>query len=306
MAGCWRLAGSSPTCGNTASAELYDPSSGTWATTGTMISIHISYADPATLLLDGRVLVAGGGVDGRAAEVYDPSTGSWAATGDMVITVTASPRATLLLDGRVLVTGVTSVGEPFASAAQLYDPANGSWSLTGTPIEPRFAYLATRLNDGKVLVAGGAVGGVVQLTSAELYDPISGSWTATGRLVNPHADGHTATLLPDGKVLVAGGYDSLTGADLVETMTSAELYDPRTESWTATGSLNWGHGFETAILLPNGEVLVVGDTYVPGVSDPPTVVEWTTQASGRGALPRAPSRSVSFPRQRYCSTPECW
>ena len=186
--------GSSPAGGNTASAELYDPSSGTWATTG-----------PATLLLDGRVLVAGGGVDGRAAEVYDPSTGSWAATGDMVITVTASPRATLLLDGRVLVTGVTSVGEPFASAAQLYDPANGSWSLTGTPIEPRFAYSATRLNDGKVLVAGAAVGGVGQLTSAELYDPISGSWTATGRLVNPHADGHTATLLPDGKVLVAGG-----------------------------------------------------------------------------------------------------
>jgi hypothetical protein len=254
------------------SAELYDPATGTWSATANMITIH--YGETATLLLDGRVLVAGGGGDGRAAEVYDPSTGSWAATGDMVITVSASPRAALLLDGRVLVTGVTSVaGEPVASTAQLFDPTSGSWSVTGTPIEPRYAYSATRLTDGKILVAGGAAGSGAQLTSAELYDPSTGSWTVTGSMNDAHADGHLGVLLDDGRVLVAGGYNSL-GPDPRDRPTSAELYDPSTGSWTATGSMIGAHGFQTATLLPNGTVLVGGDSsYVPGVADPPATVE---------------------------------
>ena len=43
--------------------------------------------------------------------------------------------------------------------------------------------------------------------------------------------GHTATLLPNGQVLVAAGFG------LAGVVTSAELYDPRTATWTATGSL---------------------------------------------------------------------
>ncbi len=62
-----------------------------------------------------------------------------------------------------------------------------------------------------------------------------------------------ATLLPNGKVLVAGGFNS-TGNPL----TSAELYDPASGSWTATGSLNTARVAHTATLLPNGKVLVAG------------------------------------------------
>ena len=67
----------------------------------------------------------------------------------------------------------------------------------------------------------------------------------------PHATDHTATLLPIGKVLVAGGSN---GSDL----SSAELYDPASGTWTATGSLGTARSFHTATLLPNGKVLVAG------------------------------------------------
>ena len=67
----------------------------------------------------------------------------------------------------------------------------------------------------------------------------------------PHVS-HTATLLPSGKVLVAGGSNS--GCNL----SSAELYDPATGTWSSTGSLVTARVGHTATLLPTGKVLVAG------------------------------------------------
>ena len=113
------------------------------------------------------------------------------------------------------------------SSAELYDPATGSWSSTGSLNRTRI-HTATLLPTGKVLVAGGIA--TVNLSSAELYDPLreAGAAPAASR---PHAAIHTATLLPSGKVLVAGGLGN--GTDL----SSTELYDPATGSWSSTGSL---------------------------------------------------------------------
>ena len=61
---------------------------------------------------------------------------------------------------------------------------------------------------------------------------------------------HTATLLPNGKVLVAGGVDGV--------LSSAELYDPASGTWSATGSMGTARDYHTATLLPNGQVLVAG------------------------------------------------
>jgi hypothetical protein len=63
---------------------------------------------------------------------------------------------------------------------------------------------------------------------------------------------HTATLLPNGTVLVAGGYSSSS------TLSSAEIYNPATGTWTATASMATARYAHTVTLLPNGSVLVAG------------------------------------------------
>ena len=68
----------------------------------------------------------------------------------------------------------------------------------------------------------------------------------------PDADLHTATLLLSGKVLVAGGSNG------VDSLSSAELYDPATGIWSNTGSLHSARESHTATLLPSGKVLVAG------------------------------------------------
>src|SRR5262249_50334221 len=102
------------------------------------------------------------------------------------------------------------------------------WSYTGSLNTPRYGHTATLLTDGKVLVAGSTDDG-----TAELYDPSTGKWNATGRLNVPRW-ANPATLLPDGKVLIVGGNDG-NGGEFV--LRSAELYDPKNERWSVTGSL---------------------------------------------------------------------
>jgi N-acetylneuraminic acid mutarotase len=106
-----------------------------------------------------------------------------------------------------------------------------------------------------VLVAGG--GNTTILPSAELYNQTTGKWTATGSMITARTD-HTATLLANGEVLVAGGLSN-GGSPIGTSCTStAELYNPSTGQWAATGSMTITRGNHTATLLPNGKVLVAG------------------------------------------------
>ena len=209
----------------------------------------------ATLLTDGRVLVAGGaaGVGGerplKSAELYDPATGSWSEAASLN-TARDSNTATLLPDGMVLVAAGRQSGI-YLTSAELYDPATDIWLLTGSLDTGRVFHTATLLTNGMVLVVGG-IQGDIYLASAELYDPATGSWSDTGSL-SAAREFHTATLLTNGKVLVAGG----RGSNIVE-LASAELYDPNTGTWSATGNLKTARYDHTATLLSDGMVLVAG------------------------------------------------
>ena len=156
--------------------------------------------------------------------------------------------AALLLDGRVLIAGGGLV------TAQLYDPVSGTWTATGNMVEVRGEATITVLPDGRVLVAGGQSFGV---GTAELYDPNTGTWTATGSMAEGRID-HTAVLLPDGRVLVTGGYTYDSTGNNGTALSSAELYDPDTGEWTATGSMAEARAGLAATLLSDGTVLVTG------------------------------------------------
>ena len=113
-------------------AEIYDRSSSSWSSAGTMASSRDLHT--ATLLQDGRVLVAGSG--NKSTEIYDPSTDSWSAAADL-LELRKVHTATLLPDGRVLVVG-GSGGQPSGLplsrrrppryAAEVYDPLADTWT----------------------------------------------------------------------------------------------------------------------------------------------------------------------------------
>ncbi len=138
------------------------------------------------------------------------------------------------------------------SSAELYDPLTGAWSATGSLSAPRNLASAVLLANGKVLITGGLSGNSTLLNTAEAYDPATGTWSATGSFSNARVF-HTATLLASGKVMIVGGNNNL---NMGLTLRSAELYDPATGTWSATGNLITTRQTHTATLLQNDKVLI--------------------------------------------------
>ncbi|MBK9518346.1 MAG: hypothetical protein IPO09_13560 [Anaeromyxobacter sp.] len=269
-AGAWHADGSADIL---ASAELYDPVTGVWtpaASMGTARGWH-----SATLLQDGRVLVAGGvgaQLPGRytdltSAELYDPATNRWEETGSM-----AWPRdgeAVLLPDGQVLVAGACLDDGTVLAVSERYDPVSGTWSDAGALPAAQYSMPMVLLGPaGPVLLAGGissrcTTWETAGLTSrAHLYDLTTRTWRATAPLPVSISD-HTLTLLWSGEVLLTSGGRGRTQ----NPGGPALLFDPAQETWRPTGPMAWTHHVAEARVLPSGRVLVAAGNWVDDEGD---------------------------------------
>ena len=236
-----------------------------WVETGAMLEPRIEHT--ATLLRDGRVLVAGGmdqdGVILASAEIYDPATAIWAPTAPMNWT-RYGHDALLLADGSVLVAGGSapvSSGGSSAVVGEIWDPATGRWTETGPPVYGRATALAS-LHDGRVLVVGGTAPGV----ASGVFDPEHGTWTETGPVIVWRYN-HALVALRDGSVLLAGG-DHRDGMSEVP-VTTLEVFDPGTGTWTAAADMAEGLDVRGGgILLPGGEVLIATSDWQVHLYDP--------------------------------------
>lgn len=265
-------------------ADLYNPATGAFgcsglgginSTTGYCQSTltDARFLDTATLLADGRVLIAGGN-DGNivnTAEIFDPSSGTFGCsslgganpkTGFCNNTMTVSRQnhtATLIASGPnkgdVLIAGGLDGAGVVLQTAELFNPANGIFTCSNgsTPgsagcapsmSNARYLHTATLLNPiyvkgtyrGDVLITGGEDANGNVLGTAEVYNPIAKAFKAVGAMTTSRAL-HSATLIASGThkgwVLIAGGIDN-SGKSL----NSAELFNPKTGTFVAVGAMN--------------------------------------------------------------------
>jgi len=256
----------------------------------------------ATLLADGRLLLAGGvtSIGGSAAaDLFDPVTSAWTPAAPMGV-VRSSHTATRLPDGRVLVTGGSTVSTSASqgyvnnASAEIYDPVANTWTATPPMSVARSHHTATLLGDGTVLVVGGENASYLVEASAEIYDPVANAWTAPRALPLAARSQHTATLLADGKVLVAGGFDIVAG--VLTPLASAEVYDPALHTtttvdgngigtvvvtghdFTATTPLAFARDGHSATRLADGRVVVAGGGSTQTEIYDPAAASWTTQS----------------------------
>lgn len=245
----------------TASAEIYNPTNGTWALTGSMAHGRGEFV--AAVLPSGKVLVAGGctgySVNGcvgvtATAEIYNPATGTWSSAGSMKAARMAM-TATLLPNGKVLISGGQTAANDALGSSELYSPSTGTFALTGRLVTPRSGHTATLLANGLVLMAGGENVNGVSMLKAELYNPATGRFAATGNMPSNRQE-HTATLLSNGNVLVSGGNQVTTAGTTV--LASCAIYNPAAGTWTAASSLQNARVDHSATLLVSGKVLAAG------------------------------------------------
>jgi hypothetical protein len=207
--------------------------------------------------------------------------------------------------GFVLLAGGQGNGQFALASAELFDPSKNAFAAASSMKDAREDHTATVLPGGKILVAGGEGATGQALSSAELYDPISGKFSAVAAKMDSARAEHTATLISgcncaaDGKILIAGGR-SATGS-LGATLRSAELYDPATGKFTATGAMKATRARHSATLIASGplagNVLISGGTSDESGGDVATA-ELYDPASGQFAS----TGRMSTPRENHSAT----
>lgn len=192
----------------TMTAELYDPTTNIWSVVANTLAAR--YGHTATLLPNGKVLLAGGthyftgtSTTIPSAEIYDPSANTWSATGSMSVQREFHTE-TVLANGTVLVTGGTTDGANALSSTETYNPVANSWSPAASMSTARLFHTATMLTNGTVIVVGGRDANVYGgFASTEIYNPTTGTWAPAASMSTARAE-QTATLLQNNILLVTG------------------------------------------------------------------------------------------------------
>lgn len=252
------------------SAEIFDHVTGTFRNAiGSMAEGRDSHT--ATRLKDGKVLIAGGGMDWwgstGTAELFDPATETFSAVGKM-ISMRSAHTATLLNDGKVLIAGgVDWNAFIMVAAAEIYDPATGTFTVTGSMVEPRWWHTATVLADGRVLFTGGTVRNTGYYDydtrgrdSVEIYDPATGTFSLAGTMGGKHEE-HAVAVLADGTLLITGGLSYTDAIDPATFTYQDDAHISAAPAWNVvplTARMNTVRASHTSTLLNNGLVLLAG------------------------------------------------
>jgi hypothetical protein len=248
-------------------AEVYDPTTNTWApTANNAANDHggtVPLVDPygITALPDGRALLAGSPTTATTnADLYSPADNKFHAAAPVGTARELAGQA-LLPGGRVLVAGGAN-GPAGLASGEVYDPGSDSWtpvsnSMPSEHIDPIMA----QLPGGKVLIAGGfapaLAGPPAGTTRAAIYDAATNTFSVTGSMTQPHLIGSGVTLA-DGRVLDIGGVDAVSGPTTV--FTTTDVYYPSTGTWLPAGPLANQLGAGTAAPLPGGGAILAGGT----------------------------------------------
>lgn len=261
--------------------SIFDPKTNTWSKVAPMTNAR--WYPTATLLGDGKVFVMGGDnlVEKQAGvphafydssiptlpEVYDPITNTWTGLTAAKLNSPWYPFLFQLSDGRVLDAGPDTV-------TRTIRPSVGTWQNLNAD-SPFDGMSAVMYRPDKVMKSGawadpdfkGALTYAAHARTAVLdMTQATPAWRETAPM-NSARSYQNLTLLPDGTVFASGGMSTSDGVDLTQAVLPTEIWDPTTETWTTTASMSVGREYHsTALLLPDGRVLMAGGGQLPGSS----------------------------------------